>query len=153
MFWPRVLQLKYKQSLKKDLYHLMPETIDTQFVRQQMEMLSEVWLLYFCFILRINTPAGLFSSLWLYFVSRSSTKKTAGKRWASTCTLCCPTPSTPSMLKSWETRRARWVHPAESPGSVSDSLNKSVIIFRQLRCNTCIINISAFWQEMKQDTR
>ncbi|MEQ2199782.1 hypothetical protein XENOCAPTIV_011729, partial [Xenoophorus captivus] len=43
-----VLQLMYKQNQKKDassLYHLMPETIDTQFVRQQTEMLSEVRLL------------------------------------------------------------------------------------------------------------
>lgn len=37
------MQLKYKQSSGTDsLYHLMPETIDTQFARQQMEMLSEV---------------------------------------------------------------------------------------------------------------
>lgn len=41
-----VLQLKYKQSLKTDssLYHHMPETLDTQFARQQTELLSEVRL-------------------------------------------------------------------------------------------------------------
>lgn len=42
-----MLQLKYKQTLKKDsssLYHHMPETIDTQFARQQTELLSEVRL-------------------------------------------------------------------------------------------------------------
>lgn len=45
VLWSHLLQLKYKQSSKKDsssLFHLMPETIDTQFARQQTEMLSEV---------------------------------------------------------------------------------------------------------------
>lgn len=46
------------------------------------------------------------------FITRSSTKKMVRKRWASTCTLCSPTPSTPSMLKSWQTCRVRWVQAA-----------------------------------------
>lgn len=40
------LQLMYKQNRQdaSSLYHLMPETIDTQFAREQSEMLSEVRL-------------------------------------------------------------------------------------------------------------
>lgn len=51
-------QLKYKQTLKKDsssLYHLMPETMDTLFARQQTDMLSEVPRV--CFLPRIRTLA------------------------------------------------------------------------------------------------
>lgn len=46
------------------------------------------------------------------FITRSSTKKTVRKRWASTCTLCSRTPSTRSTLKSWRTCRARCVQAA-----------------------------------------
>lgn len=57
------MQLKYKQSSPADsctLFHLMPETLQTQFVREQTDMLSEVAS---CFHRSFHAPAGLFSSL------------------------------------------------------------------------------------------
>lgn len=124
-----VFQLKYKQSLKKDassLFHLMPETNDTMFHKQQTEMLSEVpqsGIIYIGFnktqrcrcISICHDPAA--TALCInqhlvplsFFKSRWSIKKRGRKRWTSTCTLCCLTPSTRSTLKSRRTCRARCV--------------------------------------------
>lgn len=129
-----VLQLTYKQNQNKDassFYHQLPETNDTQFARQQTELLSEVMTVShdsFCSVtsnhhhvnlflslqghLEVNNcPCSLFSPPVLFcWRKRSNTKKTGRKRWAWIFILCSPTPLMLSGPKSWRRCRARCVH-------------------------------------------